>query len=81
MYGTDDYTNVMDLSPDPNRKAVLGFYDTLKGIGEIDKDTPYSMDEYVVTSIYKTALNTMAEREPDEQLWKDMLKAYDKNDA
>ena len=79
MYGTDDYDNVMDPSPDPNKNAVLKFYDTLKNIGEIDKATVYSMDDYVVTSIYRTALDTLLEREPDEQLWKDLDQAYAKN--
>ena len=79
MYGTDDYDNVMDPSPDPNKNAVLKFYDTLKNIGEIDKATAYSMDDYVVTSIYRTALDTLLEREPDEQLWKDLDQAYAKN--
>lgn len=79
MYGTDDYDNVMDPSPDPNGNAVLKFYDTLKNIGEIDKDTPYTMDDYVVTSIYRSALDTMLEREPDERLWKDLDAAYAKN--
>ncbi len=37
---------------------------------EIDKATAYSMDDYVVTSIYRTAL---------EQLWKDLDQAYAKN--
>lgn len=79
MYGTDDYENVMDPSPDPNRNAVLKFYETLKSIGEIDKDTPYSMDDYVITSIYRTALDTMLEREPDEQLWKELDATYAQN--
>ena len=79
MYGTDDYDNVMDPSPDPNKNAVLKFYDTLKNIGEIDTATAYSRDDYVVTSIYRTALDTLLEREPDEQLWKDLDQAYAKN--
>lgn len=81
MYGTDEYENVMDLSPDPNKKAVVEFYQTLKNIGEIDANTPHDINDYVITSIYKQALDTMAEREPDEQLWKDLQADYQKKDA
>ncbi len=81
MYGTSDYVNMMDLSPDPNRKAVLGFYETLKNIGEIDKNTAYKMDDYVVTSVYKDALDNLSAREPNEQLWKDLQGTYQQNNA
>ena len=37
------------------------------------------MDDYVVTSIYRSALDTMLEREPDERLWTDLDAAYAKN--
>ena len=37
------------------------------------------MDDYVVTSICRTALDTLLEREPDEQLWKNLDQAYAKN--
>lgn len=81
MYGTDDYENVMVVSLDPNKKAVLNFYDTLKNIGEIDANTSYKMDDFVVTSIYGTALDTLIEREPDEKLWKDLKESFDASNA
>lgn len=79
MYGTPEYRNVMNLAPDPYRNAVIDFYGALKNIGEIDADTPYTIDEYVVPDIYKKALDTLAEREPDNKTYKELLADYDTN--
>lgn len=65
MYGLGDYRNVMNLSPDPHCNAVRDFYVALQEISEIDADTPYTIDEYVVPDIYRAALDIMLEREPD----------------
>ncbi len=69
LYGTDEYRAAQDLSPDPYTKAVIEFYDVMKNIDEIDPDTPYSMDEYAVSGVYRKALDTMLEREPDNDTY------------
>lgn len=70
MYGTATYRNVMNVSPDPYCNAVKKFYDALKEIGEIDPETPYTIDEYVVPDIYRQALDIMLEREPNNETYK-----------
>ncbi|SHN57963.1 ABC transporter substrate-binding protein [Desulfitobacterium chlororespirans] len=70
MYGTATYRNVMNLSPDPYCNAVKEFYDALQELGEIDPETPYSIDEYAVSDIYRQALDIMLEREPNNETYK-----------
>lgn len=71
MYGSDgEYENAMKISLNPNKKAVVDFYNTMKQIGDIDSNTKYDISSYVETSIYEKALAVMTEREPDNGLWK-----------
>lgn len=79
LYGSDTYEAVMDLSPDPCRNAVIDFYESLKTVGTIGEDAQ-PVDDYAVTGIYRAALDTLMEREPDEQFWKDLDALYKKND-
>lgn len=80
LYGTDAYEALMDPLPDPCRNAVLNFYDSLKKIGTIDESAP-AADDFVVTSVYRTALDTLMDREPEEQLWKELDTLYWANNA
>ena len=69
IYGTDDYSPVMRLSLDPDKAACVAFYEALSNLGEIENSVSVDWDEYVVTDVYKTALDTLAEREPDSAVW------------
>ena len=80
LYGTDDYEAVMNLSPDPCRTAVIAFYEDLKAVGDIEDGAP-AVEEFVSVDVYRTALDTLMEREPEEQFWKDLDAAFAKNNA
>lgn len=88
LYGTPEYDTPLNLSPDPYRNAVIDFYEDIKLVESTDPSTAPSVsatdapdiDPFVVTSIYRTALDTLMEREPDEQFWKDMDADFRKND-
>ena len=77
VYGTENYTPVMRLSLDPDKAACLAFYDALANIGEITDKVEVDWDTYVVSDVYGTALREMAEREPGNQLWADMMTYFE----
>ncbi|MDD4715671.1 MAG: ABC transporter substrate-binding protein [Oscillospiraceae bacterium] len=79
MYGLGDYENVMDISLDPNKKAVVAFYETLKSLGEIDANTPYKIEDHIATDVYKEALTTLISREPNNKLWPKLMDEFHKN--
>lgn len=76
FYGLDGYVNDQILSPDPHINACLKFYDAVKNIEEIDPDTPYSMEPYAQPVIYRMALDTMLEREPDNEVFQKLDAEY-----
>lgn len=79
LYGTEDYRAVMELLPDPCTKAVVNFYDSLISIGEIDGSSAPEVNEYAVADIYRAALDTLIEREPEESFWQDLDALYKEN--
>lgn len=89
LYGTADYDTPLNLSPDPQRNAVINFYESIKLVESTDPSTAPSVDAasapaidpFVVTDIYRAALDTLMEREPDEQFWKDMDAEFKKANA
>ena len=76
IYGTKDYKAAMIIDLDPSTKAVADFYETMKANGDIDKDTAYDIHDYMDTSIYENALDTLIEREPDNTLWSELKEAF-----
>ena len=81
VYGTDDYTPVMRLSLDPDKDACIKFYEAMGNIGQIDNSLDIDWSQYVVTDVYEEALNTMIEREPDNQLWTDYKAYFEEHDT
>lgn len=81
MYGTDEYRNLMDASPDPYVNRIKEFYHVLENIGEIESDTPYDMEEYAVAGIYRKALDILLEREPENQTYKDLDAVYEEHNC
>ena len=79
MYGLDNYENVMDITLDPNKNAVIPFYETLKFLGEIDADTQYKIEDYIETDVYETALLELLQREPANELWTRLLTEFHEN--
>ena len=80
LYGTDAYEAVMNLSPDPCRNAVIEFYEALKEVGTVDAATAGPVEEFVVGDVYRSALDTLMQREPDEMFWKELDRQYTLND-
>ena len=80
MYGTADYRNIMDLSPDPHTNEVVKFYKAMQNIGEIEK-SDYDMSEYATSAVYKKALDALCEREPDNATYKKLAEDFGKYNA
>ena len=80
VYGTDTYIPVMRLSLDPDKKACLAFYDAMANLGEITDTVDVDWDTYVVSDVYGTALQTLLEREPDNELWTELMDYFREND-
>ena len=72
VYGTENYTPVMRLTLDPDKKACVAFYQAMANIGEIEDRVDVDWNDYVVTDVYGTALETLLEREPDNALYNEM---------
>ena len=77
MYGTSDYRNIMNLSPDPHTKEIVKFYKAMQNIGEIEK-SDYDMADYATSAVYKKALDTLVEREPDNATFKKLAEDFSK---
>ncbi len=71
------YEGPMEISLDPASRCVDEFYDVMIANGDIDAATEYDMADHVDSSLYKEALDTLAAREPDKALWKELLEKYD----
>lgn len=80
LYGTDDYEAAMQLLPDPCRDATLAFYESLQDVDQLEGNAAPA-DDYVVTSVYRRALDSLMEREPDDQFWKDMDAIFKKQNV
>lgn len=72
IYGTENYTPEMRLSLDPDKDACVAFYEAMMNLGEIADTIEVDWEDYVVTDVYSTALQTLAEREPDNVLWTEL---------
>ena len=72
VYGTDTYTPDMRLSLDPDRDACIAFYQAMANIGEIENAGNIDWGTYVVSDVYGTALETLAQREPDNAFWTEL---------
>lgn len=77
VYGTEDYTPVMRLSLDPDKKACVAFYEAMANLGEISDTVEVDWNDYVVTDVYGTALETLSQREPEKELWKEMTSYFE----
>ena len=63
----------MRLSLDPDKDACVKFYNAMMNIGEIADTIEVDWSDYVVTDVYETALTTLAQREPDNALWAELM--------
>jgi len=72
VYGTENYTPVMRLTLDPDKKACVAFYEAMANIGEIEDSVEVDWNDYVVTDVYGTALQTLMDRDPGNALYNEM---------
>jgi len=76
IYGTDSYTPAMRLSLDPDADACVAFYEAMMNLGEIEDTIEVDWKDYVVTDVYKTALESLMQRQPDDQLWSRLMEYF-----
>ena len=77
MYGKDGYRNVMDLTPDPHTKECVEYYKAMESVGAIEKSS-VDFSQYAVPTVYKKALDTLVEREPNNAVYKQLSSDYSK---
>ena len=80
IYGTDDYDAAMIVDLDPSVNAVADFYETMKLNGDIDENTTYDIRDNLDSSIYTGALQILSEREPDNNLWTELMTTSETKD-
>ena len=49
--------------------------------GDIPENSQWDIDKAVDTTIYEDALEEMMEREPEEQMWQDLMEAFEENNG
>ncbi len=76
FWGKGDYKVNQVLSPDPYVNACKEFYEAVKKIGEIDANTPYTMDDYATPVVYRKALDNCLSKEPDNEIFKKLDSEY-----
>ena len=52
----------------------------MANLGEITDTVEVDWNDYVVTDVYGTALKTLAERESDVALWKELTEYFNTHD-
>lgn len=77
-YITYEYGD-LGLSPDPNIKGIVNYYNGMKLSGYIDPDTDVKIEDHIDTSIYEEALNSLLEEEPDNEYLLELQKAFEEN--
>lgn len=73
IYGTDSYDPAMRLSLDPDKDACVKFYEAMMNLGEITDTIEVDWNDYVVTDVYSSAMETLAQRENNNALWTELL--------
>lgn len=76
IYGTEDYEPAMRLSLDPDKDACVRFYEAMMNLGEITDTIEVDWNDYVVTDVYGAAVENLAQREPDNELWAELTEYF-----
>ena len=69
----------LKLVPDPAKKRVEEFYDSMKRIGYIQGNT--DIGQHVDISLYQEALASLLKEEPNDPTWLQLKAEFIKNDA
>lgn len=73
------YADVMKITMDPAKNRVQDFYEDMQNNGDIPEDSQWDIDKNVDSTIYKDALDEMISRYPDDQMFQDLLTAYEQD--
>lgn len=79
LSGEKEYKNAMIVSLDPNTNKVLSFYETMKGNGDIDPNTPYKMEDQIDSSIYRDALQVLLDRGENAAIYERLMEEFEIN--
>lgn len=68
----------LKFSPDPEKKRVEEYYNAMKSVKYVEGRV--NIDEYIDTSIYKDALDSLTAEAPEDPIWKELQKKYSQID-
>lgn len=70
------YINSTTLTLDPNASGVETYFNSLVDSGFFADGTDVDITEHIDTTVYKTALDELAEANPDNSFYQDLLTTY-----
>lgn len=73
------YAEVMKISMDPAKNRIDDFYQVMKENGDIPKNSEWDLEKAVDTSIYEDALKEMQKRQPEDELWTQLMQEFETN--
>lgn len=77
----DTYTRkVFESHPDPLKKGTLEFWQAMVDSDYVANKT-YPVEKHINTSVYKTALDAVVAREPQDRVYADLLAYYKANNS
>ena len=78
IYGSETYTPSTKVTVDPQTKATVSLFEAMEN-AQLVKANDIDWTQYIDTSIYSEALQILQDREPNEQLWKDLRAEFEAN--
>jgi NitT/TauT family transport system substrate-binding protein len=76
----ETYVNkVAESNPDPLKKKILEFWDGIVEANYVPKDLKVDVAGHINTEVYKSALDEVIKRYPNDKIYKEMLATYQKN--
>ncbi|MEW6009737.1 ABC transporter substrate-binding protein [Methanobacterium alkalithermotolerans] len=72
------YDENLSLSPDPNKKGTLEYWELLEILGYDEIKDPTALENSIDTTIYKDALDQLAQENPNNQIYQQLLEQYAK---
>jgi NitT/TauT family transport system substrate-binding protein len=68
------YSEHLDQSSDPNAHGVHDFWKTMQSSGFVESDQ--NINNFIDTSLYRQALDSLAKEQPKEAYWQQLQKAF-----
>lgn len=72
----DTYNHSIN-NPDPDESKTVTFYNAMKELGYLDGKTDINISDYVNNEIYESALNQLAQENPDNEYYKGLLEYHE----